>query len=184
MSDATVARRYALALYQEAEAQDKVERVDDDVRVVEDSFEGSRELERLFASPIVSTEKKQAIVGRLFEDRVDPLVGRLMQLLIEKGREEILPSVIRAYGELRDERLGVVEARVRTAMPLGPDEADELRRALEGRTGQKVRMRIEVEPALIGGVVVRIGDRVYDGSVRHQLASLREQLAERAYMSN
>ena len=63
-------------------------------------------------------------------------------------------------------------------------ETEALRKVLEQRTGKKVRIRIEVEPELIGGVVVRIGDRVYDGSVQHQLDSLREQLEERAYLSN
>ena len=67
---------------------------------------------------------------------------------------------------------------------LGNLNQQDLRKALEAKTGKKVRLRIEVEPELIGGAVVRIGDRVYDGSVQHQLESLRDQLAERAYLSN
>ena len=73
---------------------------------------------------------------------------------------------------------------MKTAMPMGFDETEALRQALEARTGKKVRLRITVESDLLGGVVVRIGDRVYDGSVQHQLESLREQLEERAYLSN
>lgn len=184
MSDTTVARRYAQALFQEAEGEGRVDRVDDGVDAVRASLDGSRELERLFASPVIPSAKKEAVLTQLFSDRVDPLLLRLMRLLVEKGREELLPSVIRAYGQLRDERLGVVEAHVRTALPLGPDEAEALKAALERTTGQKVRLRLEVEPSLIGGLVVRVGDTVYDGSARHQLESLREQFATRVYLSN
>jgi F-type H+-transporting ATPase subunit delta len=184
MSDPVVARRYAQALYQEAEAAGKAERVDADVDTLRAGFEGSRELTRLFASPVVPVERKRAVADRLFAERVDPLTLRLVRLLLDKGREALLPAVARAYGELRDERAGVVEAHVRTAFPLGPDEADDLRAALERSTGQKVRLRLEVDPALIGGLVVRVGDTVYDGSARHHLDRLREQFAQRVYLSN
>lgn len=184
MSDATVARRYAQALYEEAEATGKAEQIDDDMKSVQESLDASRELDRFFRSPIIARDKKDAVIGKLFDGKVDPLIVRVMRLLVQKGREDILPAVIRQYGALRDEHLGVVEAQVRTAMPMEFDETEALRKALEAKTGQKVRLRIEVVPELLGGVVVRIGDRVYDGSVRHQLESLRDQLEERAYLSN
>ncbi len=184
MSDAIVARRYAQALYQEADATGAVETVDESVVSLKESLDASRELDQFFRSPILSREKKESVIGTLFDGKVDPVVVRLMRLLVQKGREDILPAVVRQYAELRDERLGQVEASVRTAMPMEYDETETLRQALEARTGKTVRLRIEVEPALIGGVVVRIGDQVYDGSVRHQLTTLREQLEERAYLSN
>ncbi len=184
MSDAIVARRYAQALYQEGEAAGKAEVIDEGMVSLHESLDASRELDQFFRSPIIAREKKEAVIGKLFDGKVDPLIVRLMRLLVEKGREDILPAVVRAYADLRDERLGQVEASVKTAMPMEYDETETLRKALEQRTGKSVRLRIEVEPALIGGVVVRIGDRVFDGSVRHQLTTLREQLAERAYLSN
>lgn len=184
MTDATVARRYAGALLQEAEAAGKTERIDEDVQALRQSLEGSRELARFFGSPVISRQKKQAVIARLFEGKLDALLVRLMQLLVEKDREEILPALVRQYAALRDERLGITEALVRTALPLGFEESEDLRRALEAATGQKVRMRIEIEPGLIGGLVVRVGDRVFDGSVRNQLRTLGAQLAERAYLSN
>lgn len=184
MSDATVARRYAEALYQEAEATGQAEGIDDDMKSVQESLDASRELELFFRSPIIASEKKEAVIGKLFDGKVAPLIVRLMRLLVQKGREDILPAVIRQYSQLRDERLGIVEATVKTAMPMGFDETETLRKALEARTGKNVRLRITVEPDLLGGIVVRIGDRVYDGSVQHQLESLREQLEERAYLSN
>lgn len=184
MSDSIVARRYAQALYQEAEAAGKADQIDEGVQSLQESLDASRELDQFFRSPIISREKKAAVIGTLFDGKVDPLIVRLMRLLVQKGREDILPSVVRQYAELRDERLGLVEALVKTAMPMEYDETESLRQVLETRTGKKVRLRIEVEPEMIGGVVVRIGDLVYDGSVRHQLSTLREQFEERAYLSN
>lgn len=180
----TIARRYASALYQEAESEGQVEQVDAGIEAVRETLSESPELERLFASPVISTEKKSAIVRRLFEGKVEPLVLNTMLLLIEKGREEMVPDVVRAYAVLRDERLGVVEALVKTALPLAADETEALRDALEKSTGHNIRLRLEVEPELIGGLVVRVGDTVYDGSARHQLEMLREQFATRVYMSN
>jgi F-type H+-transporting ATPase subunit delta len=178
-----VARRYALALYQEAEARGVVDRTDDDVRALGETLDGSRELVALFESPVVAREKKEAVVRRLFEGRLGDLTLRFLGLLFEKEREDLLPAVVRAYGALRDARLGLVEALVRTARPLGYDETQQLERALAQRTGKQVRLRMEVDPALIGGLVVRIGDQVYDRSVRHQLKTLRSQFHHRAFLS-
>ena len=180
----STARRYAQALYQEAAAQGVTDAVDADVQILGETMDDSRELKLFFESPVISRDKKEAVIGKLFDGKVDDLVVRLMKLLVQKGREDVLPAVIEQYADLRDERLGQVEALVRTAMPMEYDETEDLRKALEAKTGKKVRLRIEVEPDLIGGVVVRIGDRVYDGSVQHQLETLRDQLAERAYLSN
>ncbi|MDX1420888.1 MAG: F0F1 ATP synthase subunit delta [Rubricoccaceae bacterium] len=178
-----VARRYALALYQEAEAQGVVEKTDDDVQVLRETLDGSRELVSLFESPVVSRDKKEAVAQKLFEDALGALAMRFVHLLFEKEREDLLPAVVHAYGALRDERLGLVQADVKTARPLGYDETQQLEKALAKRTGKQVRLRMEVDPDLIGGLVVRIGDQVYDRSVRHQLKTLREQLHHRAFLS-
>ena len=178
-----VARRYALALYQEAEAQGQVDTVDADVETLHSALNGSRELEAVFASPIISREKKEAVLGRLFNGKVSDLTLRFVGLMVQKQREELLPATVRAYATLRDERLRITEATVTSAQPLASDEADRLRQRLEAQTGKTVRMRMHVDPALIGGLVVRVGDVVYDRSVSHQLKPLRAQLMERAAVS-
>ena len=178
-----VARRYALALYQEADAQGQTDTVDADVETLHEALAGSRELTSMFTSPVIPRQKKEAVLTALFGERLAPLTTRFMGLLVEKEREELLPDVVAAYRALRDERLGIVEATVRTALPLGADEADRLKAALEAREGKRIRMRIQVDPSLLGGLVVRVGDVVYDRSAAHQLQTLRAQLAERAAAS-
>lgn len=175
-----VARRYAQALTEEAQKNGALVQVDADVAFLEETLANSRDLRTMLTSPIVPRAKKEAILGRLFESRVSPLTSQFLRLLVEKERDDVIPEILAAYRDLRDERSGIVEATVQTAAPLSPAEAERLQGALEARVRSTIRMRVELEPALIGGLVVRVGDVVYDRSVRHQLQTLRDQLAERA----
>ncbi len=171
-----IARRYAQALQEEAEQNHQIEPVDADMELIRATMEGSRDLVLLFESPVISREKKERVLRQLFEPRLQPLTLRFLLLLVEKQRENLFPAVVQAYRDLRDRQMGLVEARARTAMPLGPAEAQKLTRALEQMTGQRVRLQVEEDPSILGGLVVRLGDTVYDGSVRHQLENLREQM--------
>ena len=178
-----VARRYAQALTEEAQSTGQLDAADADVALLAETLDGSRDLRLALTSPIVPTAKKRAVLDRLFAGKVSDLTARFLRLLVEKQRDDQIPEILEAYRALRDERTGTVEATVRTARPLSPDEADRLKAALEARSGKTVRMDLRVDPSLIGGLVVRLGDVVYDRSVRHQLDTLRGQLAQRAAVS-
>lgn len=178
-----VARRYAQALYEEAQQKGSVDAVDADVALIGETVGGARDLQLMLASPVVSRAKKASVLKKLFDGKVAPLSQQFLALLVSKGREQLIASIVDAYGSLRDERLGVVEATVRTAAPLAADDVERLRATLEARSGSSVRMTVHVDPSLIGGLVVRMGDVVYDRSVHHQLTSMREQLLERAALS-
>ena len=178
-----VARRYAQALTEEAQSAGALDAADADVALIAETLDGSRDLRLALTSPIVSHDKKEAVLDRLFGGQVSDLTLRFLHLLVQNERDGQIPEILDAYRLLRDERTGTVEALVRSAKPLGHDEIDRLKGALEARGGRTVRMRYEIDPALIGGLVVRVGDVVYDRSVRHQLESLRDQLEERAAVS-
>lgn len=184
MSELTVARRYAQALYEAARQEGQTEQVDADVALIRDSLDGSRELVRFFESPVIPREKKLAVVRALFGERVQPTTLHFLQLLVEKRREALFPDVVAAYRALRDEQLGIVEAGARVARPLTEAEEKSLAQALEALTGRRVRLRVALDEALLGGVVIRVGDTVYDGSIRHQLTTLRERLEHGAFLNN
>ena len=174
------ARRYALALTQEAAQTGQTDAVDADVTFLGETLDASRDLRTLFRSPIVSRDKKLNVLEALFTGRVSDLTMRFLRLLVSKQREDLIPEVVMAVRELRDAASNTVEAQVRSAKPLTDAERAALTSRLEARAGQTVRLTERVQPDLIGGLVVRIGDVVYDRSVKHQLETLREQLAERA----
>jgi F-type H+-transporting ATPase subunit delta len=103
-------------------------------------------------------------------------VQRFVLLLLDRRRITALPAIARAYRELEDQHIGRVRAQVVSAQALAAGDLDRVRQSLEKRTGKKVLIEASVDAALIGGVVARVGDLVLDGSVRTQLASLREKL--------
>ena len=176
-----VARRYAQALAEEARSAGLLDTVDGDVDAIAETLDGSRELRGALASPVVPRAKKESILAALFGESVSALTMDFLRLLLDKGREASISDVVEGFRALRDEERGVVTADVRSAKPLSPDETDRLKTALEASSGQTVRMKLSVDPDLIGGLVVRLGDTVYDRSVRHQLAELKEQMVASAH---
>lgn len=181
MSDSTVARRYAQALSEMADERGVLEQIDEDIDMVRASLEGAPELRRFFASPVIGREKKEAVVTELLGERTHALTLQFVKLLIRKKRERLLGEIAAAYRSLRDEQLGIVEVQARTAEPLSEEERAELEKALAERTGKQVRLETSVDESLMGGVVVRIGDTVIDGSVQHQLRALRDRLEKGAH---
>jgi F-type H+-transporting ATPase subunit delta len=180
MSQRTVARRYATALYEEATATGVLDAVDEDVTLLRDSLEANRPLSRLFENPVIPEGKKEAVLQSLLGDRVEALTLRFLGLLVRKDRETMTKAVLDQYQSLRDEQRGIVDAHVKVARPLSDDDREALVEALEAQTGQSVRLHVNEEPDLLGGVVIRIGDQVFDGSVRNKLSILRDRLRDSA----
>ena len=176
MSQRTVTRRYATALYEEADAAGGLAAVDDDVLMLRNNIESNRELSRFFESPVIPQEKKESILQELLEERVETLTLQFLRLLVQKDREILTKAILDQYQSLRDEQRGIVDAEVTVAQPLNDEDRTALVEALEEKTGKDVRLHLEENPDLIGGLVIRIGDRVFDGSVRSQLNALRDQL--------
>jgi len=171
-----IARRYASALHEEARQQSRSKPVDRDIETIDEALKASRELVGFFKSPIISRDKKKAVIDSLFGNRVDELTLQFLKLLVDKQREDIVPEVIEAYRILRDEHLGIMAATARVAQPLSGGEEKELVDTLGKMTGKSIRLSVELDPGLLGGAVVRVGDTVYDGSIRNHLELLREQM--------
>ncbi|HXI56477.1 MAG TPA: ATP synthase F1 subunit delta [Polyangia bacterium] len=173
----SVGRRYARALFQMGVDRGTFERLGEELGQLADLFQSSTELRQTLENPVFRPSDKRAILEKILP-RVTPTqeVQRFVLLLLERRRITALPAIARAYRELVDQHTGRVRAAVVSAQTLGPADLDRVRRSLERRTGKKVLIEASVDPALIGGVVARVGDLVLDGSVRTQLASLREKL--------
>jgi len=139
---------------------------------------------RFFESPVISREKKAAIVKTLFAERLQPIMLHFLLLLVEKRREYIFPLIVTAYQSLRDEHMGVSEAHIRSAKTMSEAEQKNVTTALEALTGRRIRLQVEVVPDLIGGIVIRVGDTVYDGSVVQQLRSLRHRMERGSFQNN
>lgn len=138
------------------------------------------DLHQAFTDPRVPVRARAALAGAIAE-RVDAdaTVARLLALLANRGRLELLPEIAETYRERLLAYRKIVRAHITTAAPLAPARQDALRLSLSRVTGKDVQVETAVDPALIGGVVARIGSTVYDGSIRTQLLKVRQQLVER-----
>jgi len=140
----------------------------------------SPELRNVLLSPAVTLAKKRAVVGRLSDSiSLNRLIRNFIYVILDRRRAGILNEIADAFELALDEHLGIVRADVKSAAPLNERQQVDLQQELSRLSGKQVRCDFSIDPALIGGVIARIGSTVYDGSVRSQLANLREQLVAR-----
>lgn len=131
----------------------------------------------IMESPRVHLDRKKEVLRERLVG-ADPLVLNLTQLLVTKGRVELIPGILQELRRLVDASRGIVHARVTTAVPLEASEQASLAQQLAQRTGKQVMLSAEVDPSIIGGLIARIGDTLLDGSVRGRLEALKRHLAE------
>lgn len=173
----SISRRYAKALLQLGVDGHNYDALGRELGHVNATIEGSDELREALTSPIFPLSQRKAILAEVLARLgVSKWVEHFVLLLMDRNRIAALPAITREYGLLADGQAGRVRALVTSATALSPTTERRLKLALEQRTGKQVIVEQRVDPSLIGGVVVQIGDLVYDGSVRIQLANLREQL--------
>jgi F-type H+-transporting ATPase subunit delta len=178
MKNMRVARRYASALVIAGKEGDALEDFGRDLDRVAEVIQVSRDFRLLLRSPVVTPEKKTAVLKELFGRGVTKATMTFLRLLVQKGREELLPEVIEQFRALVDEMQGIVAVEVTSAVALSQDQERRLQKQLEQYTGKQVRIQPRLDQTIRGGVVARIGDTVIDGSIAHQLALLREHMAE------
>jgi F-type H+-transporting ATPase subunit delta len=181
MSLRTSATRYAKALLDVAVNEADPAAIERDLATMVDAMTQHAELRRIVASPGTPQTVRINVTRTLAERAVvQPPVAKLMVMLADRGRLELLPHVLDVYRERLLAHRKIVRATVTSAAPLPPEQVARLEERLRGLTGHTVQLRTEVDPSLIGGVVTRIGSTVYDGSVRMQLQKMRQQLVEKA----
>ena len=177
MSVSIVARRYAQALLDLGTELDSIDQLVEEIVSAADAWDASAELRNAIENPLVAHDAKKAVVGDLCQRiGASPATRSTLLLLVDRRRMKTLPYVAKTLRELADARKGVVRAEVTTAAPLGEAYYAKLQAKLEKMTGQKIVIDKKTDPALIGGVIARIGDRIFDGSLRTRLESLRSAL--------
>lgn len=179
MRQSTLARRYAGALFEQARTANAVDRIESDLGMVTYSVQSMPRLQETLTHPLIPADRKKAIIAQVFEKSIDSITLNFLYLLIDKRREDIIADTEQEYVVLANDFRGVVPAMATSAVPLTADEKTSLQAKLEVFTGRKVELHIDEDPELIGGLVVRIGDTVIDGSVRGYLAALKDKLLGR-----
>jgi F-type H+-transporting ATPase subunit delta len=178
MSETGLGQRYGQALFGAALAAGVENEVGDDLRGLLAIQGEDRIVELMMEAPNITDDEKHAFFDRVFKGRTNDLTLRFFHLLLDKRRTFISTEAAEAYIELLHAHRGEVKARVTSAGPLEDAEIEKLRAALEKRTGKKIEIDSHVNPDVLGGLVVVMGDQILDGSVRTQLREFREKLLE------
>jgi F-type H+-transporting ATPase subunit delta len=177
MSNRTSAARYARALFEVAQKEADLAVVQSDLNGIIATANENPELKRVLGSRALPEAARRNIVLAIGERLgVSAPVSKLLALLADRGRLELLPEIAAVYTERLLEHQNVVQAEVTTAVPLSAEATERLEASLRSATGKQITMRVSVDPSLLGGVVARVGSTVYDGSVRTQLKKMRDQL--------
>jgi len=176
---ARIARVYVEALLAVAAPGGKAEDLGDELdAIVRDVLRRHPAVSTFFASPALTRRAREPILAAALGN-ASPLLRNFLGVLNRNNRLGLLPAVAAAYREALDERAGRVRVWVRSAVPLGDAEREELSRTLAASLGKEPILAVRVEPELLGGLLIQVGDRVYDSSVRSRLEALRTQLLAR-----
>ncbi len=178
MAKAPMAKRYAQALFSLAEAEESREAWLDDLAGIQEQMADSS-VALFFGEPRVPAERKQEAAARIAEG-ARPLVRNFLGLLAQRQATGSLPAIVSEYRRLLNERLGRAQAVVTTAAPISAEQRGRLAASLGAMLDKEVVLDEREDPEIIGGIVVRIEDRIIDGSVRSRLNGLRQSLGRQA----
>lgn len=172
--DTGVATRYALALFDLADEKRKLDEVARDLRAIDTMIDDSADLQRLLRNPVISrADSGRAMAAILEKAEADPLTRNFIGLVAANRRLFALPAMIAAFLAELAQRRGEISAEVTSARELTQAQAQSLEEALRAAVGGKVALSLKVNPGLIGGLVVRVGSRMIDSSLKSQLARLK-----------
>lgn len=174
------ARRYASALLQLAQEKDELEQILEDIRFIKNTVDDSRELILLLRSPIVKRDDKIKILKELFEEHVSDVTVLFIDLLVKKGRENLLDQITHSFVDQYNKLVGIIHISVMTASDLNDQQVERFKQALKDRTNKDVLLDLSTDKKLIGGAAVRIDDTVIDGTVKNKLEQLESLLYETA----
>ena len=163
---------YGTALYEAADATARAAAIEPDLVAIRDAIASSTELVQLLDNPAFPAQGKKELLLELATGS-DPLVRNLLQVLVDNGRLTALSDVVDVFSSRVRASERQLEVELTTAVPVGADEADLLRSRIAEASGKDVTLRRRVDPAVVGGIVLRIGDQLIDASVRGRLDGLR-----------
>ena len=175
MLKGAIGRRYAEAIFEIARANNTIDRTLEDVQGIASMF-SKRTLAYLLNEPKVPAQRKEKAIRQGLASRVLPTSLNLALLVVQRQLIDAMPNIARELAQMVLDYKNQAVAEVTTAAPMDEQQLNRVRQALERNTGKTILMQTKVQPEILGGVIARVGDEVIDGSIRHRLAILKQQL--------
>ncbi len=177
MIDTTLAKRYAKAMVEIGQENNTLEIYGSSLSELLEVTEASKEFKEVLINPVFTKEDKKEIAHGIMEKMgTDPIVRNFVSMLIDRKRIDQLPGIVKAFHQFLDDINGIKRGTIVSATPLSDDEIDKVTEALSRFSGTKVLATADVDSSLIGGLVAKVGDQVFDGTIRTQLNQLKESL--------
>jgi F-type H+-transporting ATPase subunit delta len=181
MVNSKVARRYAKSLLLLSNERNKTARVYQEMRDIRDTARESREFDVFLKSPVIKKDKKLSVIDKVFNQGLSPEVSGFIRIITKNNREALLADIAASFVELYLEQTKVQRAEVVTAIPLSEALRVEVRQTLKTLASSDIELTETVSPEIIGGIVLRIGDRQYDASVLKKIKLLKQKFNTREY---
>lgn len=180
MPNVSVARRYAQALFEIAQRDGTVEKIEQDLNTLDAALSSTPLLLRVLRAPTVVRARKKEVLKQIFGSGLTALTMRFLSLLVDKRREAILPAINPEFRRLSYQHRNILPVTVRVATRLTPEERRQITVALAAKTGKTIELQEEIDPSIMGGAILRLGDTIIDGSVTGYLRRLRQRMTNPA----
>lgn len=180
MKQTILARRYAKAIFTVGQDKEKFEEYGEILSGLADLYVAHPEVVDALTNPLYPMDVREKVMsGMIASMAVDEIMGNFLKLLVQKKRADILPEISEAYKTMVDEANNVSHGNVISAVELSDDLKANVQTVLEKLTGKKVKLSTTVDPAIVGGIIAKVGDLVLDGSIKTQLAGLKDSIKGR-----
>lgn len=183
MSDIRVASRYAKSLLGLSVEKGLLEDIREDMRLFSKTVKENREFELLLKNPVVKPSKKLTILKQIFEGKVNNLTLQFFEIITRKSRELFLPLIAKEFIRQYNTHKGIQRAEVTTTFPLPADMREEFLTYIRRVTGKEIELTEKVDSSILGGFILKIGDRQIDDSLSSKLQELRYKLIDDSYVS-
>lgn len=178
MASDPVVRGYAEALFQVARAEESLDRVEEELTRLKNGLESNAEVKEFLSNLQISPEGKKSALFQIFGEKISTLTLNWINLVIDQGRQRRLPNIIEAFFTLAQESREKVTAEVVTSVPLSEDLVQRLERELSRASKKQVFLKPMVDESILGGVIVKIENKIIDGSVKHRLEEMKQEMVK------
>ena len=171
---------YAQSILELANEQNQAEPIGQELASLKQIIEENPQIREVFTNPAISAEEREQLLERVFRNNLAPLLFNTLGVLNAHNRLGLISQIAQAYDELLDKQLGKVEVDLTVAQKLDAGQLDQAKKRISAALGRDAIVHQYVDDSIIGGMIVRVGDKLIDASVRYQLAAMRKQLLESA----
>jgi F-type H+-transporting ATPase subunit delta len=176
MDQSKIAVRYARALFMRGKETGETARLYEDIQKIDSFIHHSEEMKTIISNPVIRFSQKKIILQKVLQPHVGELTLRFIILVAENKREQHLPGICRNFTDMVRNELGIVPAVITTARPLTGEIPASIRKSLEKETGKTIELSEKINPSIIGGMILRIEDLQYDGSISGQLDKIKSAM--------